>query len=425
MDDKKDIYVDYEKPINDFRRLIQNDDSQNFQLIFSIPEKSKTIITFNISINKARVISKKINEIYQIDPTIDKYEIKINELNDEIYEYEEAISTVIKSTIEKVQIKNEKLKYLNKILFLLGEEYEQLPIEINNFNDAISYLNTEYHFKSIEFISQHFDEFIKKKLNEKITDEILEEIIDHFILNIKNEEKIFNCIKKNQKVAMLYLINAEYNKFNDEMKKYFYENLDDEMIEIYLPQIIYKIRQNYSVHTNIIDCNYKGNELSGIFSYFKEASQDDSFKITSGGYPNPAKPITNLISYDEDNLNETYVNYHDQIPNSEEGWIEFDFIKNKVNLSSYTLRSGSNGSSQPRAWKIFGSIDGEIWDVLDAKDNNSQLSGAYQQHRFECVNNNKFYRYIRYSQKKSLFHEKYNFGICLACIEFFGSISST
>ena len=93
MNDKKDIYV-YEKPINDFRRLIQNDDSQNFHLNFQITKKSKSII--NISINKARVISRKINEIYQVDPTIDKYEIKINELTDEIDEYEEAISTIIK-----------------------------------------------------------------------------------------------------------------------------------------------------------------------------------------------------------------------------------------------------------------------------------------------------------------------------------------
>lgn len=78
--------IEYEPSVNNFRRLLQTDDSSKFNLFVKIQDidvKSKETSSqqrqFHIetTINKARIISKKINEIYQVDPTVSDYTLQI------------------------------------------------------------------------------------------------------------------------------------------------------------------------------------------------------------------------------------------------------------------------------------------------------------------------------------------------------------
>ena len=75
----------YKTSISCLRRLIENDKSDEFKIIFKLikndqasslnSKNSKTErITINTTINQARTISKKINDIYLIDPTFNQYE---------------------------------------------------------------------------------------------------------------------------------------------------------------------------------------------------------------------------------------------------------------------------------------------------------------------------------------------------------------
>ena len=69
--------VEFEASISCMKRLTQKDDSEQFDIIIKFPKDETKENKIRTTLNKARVISNKINQIYQIDPTIKQYELKI------------------------------------------------------------------------------------------------------------------------------------------------------------------------------------------------------------------------------------------------------------------------------------------------------------------------------------------------------------
>lgn len=177
-----------------------------------------------------------------------------------------------------------------------------------------------------------------------------------------------------------------------------------------------------------IQCQYSNDSLSGIIKYLEGASKDeqkyeDIIKISTGGDIDPSCPVINLIKYNLNSINDYFYNYYNGRASSSEGWIEFDFINHKVNLTSYVLRNGSSGSSCPKSWWIVGSDDGRDWDTLSHQVGTNVFQDKnYIIERFECTPNSKYYRYIRYIQEDS-WSSGYEYSICLSCVEFFGSIN--
>ena len=68
---------EYETPINSMKRLTQKDDSEEFDIKVKFSKDATKEIRIRTTLNKARVISNKINQAYQIDPTITQYELII------------------------------------------------------------------------------------------------------------------------------------------------------------------------------------------------------------------------------------------------------------------------------------------------------------------------------------------------------------
>lgn len=64
-------FVEYEAPTSCLRRLTQQDKSGKFKLIVTNDQDKNNIIEILTTINKARIISKKINNLFEIDPTLD------------------------------------------------------------------------------------------------------------------------------------------------------------------------------------------------------------------------------------------------------------------------------------------------------------------------------------------------------------------
>ena len=78
---------------------------------------------------------------------------------------------------------------------------------------------------------------------------------------------------------MIFLIHTDYKSFSFEMKKYFYEHLNDELIEEFFSEILFHIKQHFLCSKqNYIDCNYNNDELSGIISFLKTISNNDILK---------------------------------------------------------------------------------------------------------------------------------------------------
>lgn len=396
--------VEYETPQNYLKRLPKHDDSDDFRIIIDLTQNNQKENSkgrqqekkyiFNTTMNKARVVSRKIDEAYQCDPTISEYSVNIPKetipkMENVSHEaVEEILQTLIKSTIAPVQIKKSKQVSYSIITAILNGQSDresELKYEIKNEDEAISLLSTEFHYQSIEYLSGHMIEFITKTDLRNIEEGIINDIIDAFISGRHEGDKeggeddaiqIFEILKSKEepKIAMRFLLSLDIEEYNDDMIEYIYGHLDDEVIESEASRVIFTLRchflkilescrgKNKNKGREIKECAYKGNQLSGIIDYLQRKNGTDLeakniLKLSGGGFPHSSWPITNLIKYNSNNINsEYYFNYNSDIPGASDGWIEFDFGNRTVNLTSYTIRNWT-GDFNPKSWRIVGSND--------------------------------------------------------------------
>lgn len=165
-----------------------------------IKKKTKNQKKSDSTRNKARVISKNINNICQVDPTINDFFINLpkqlafqlsNKTREEI---EDILEALIKLTYEQVQIKQESWKIystMNTILNSYDNTEQYLEYEMKSQDEAISFLNTEFHERSIEYLSKHITELVSSSEICNIDEGIINDVIDAYISyqGSKNWEK--------------------------------------------------------------------------------------------------------------------------------------------------------------------------------------------------------------------------------------------
>lgn len=231
---------------------------------------------------------------------------------------------------------------------------------------------------------------------------------------------------------MHFLLQIQHDKLTEDMKKYIVDNLADDIAHNELSQIINQFKELIlnakSKIKNEINIQYENDELNGIISHMKKTICEDliekgELKLSSG-HPTCVGSLSNLIDYGK-GIDNVFQNHSNSRLNESEGWIQFDFGKRSIKLTSYTLRSsqfGQNGEYHPKSWRILGSNDEKEWFLLDKRINDSNLNGKYKQHRFNCIqNDNNYYQFIRYIQDDGWYPNR-EYCMLLTCIEFFGSI---
>ncbi|KAK8846454.1 hypothetical protein M9Y10_020476 [Tritrichomonas musculus] len=271
--------IEYEPSVNNYRRLLQTDDSCKFDLFVKLQDiKAKTKISsdeqnqirIQTTINKARVISKKINEIYQVDPTITSYTLQIpitadisKESNDSTA-YEEMTKLLIQSIDNKITISSSEAKAFFQLLLLLGEEANKDEFKLTTLEDSISFLCTKFHDKSIEYLSLHLNELFDSGTMKYLEDELKEEIIDKYFSNkrkenqTEEEEEIVNKMiegGESAKVIFHFIVGMSSEDCSEEVLRFIIEKVDDELIESEISGIIFFIRR-------IIEGLPKGSSLS-------------------------------------------------------------------------------------------------------------------------------------------------------------------
>ena len=206
------------------------------------------------------VLSNSINKLYQIDPTITKYEIKFpNSIAKEIADVKEIIELIIKSIDEQIEIPQEKQNLFTSILILLGENNQNKPqFKIKNEVEVLSLLNTHFHSQLIEYLSGHFIEFLKRSNFHNISEEIMKEVIDFYFDTKKinenesafdEEKKIFELMKEKQEdylIIIYFLLNINLDEYDEDMTEYVCNNISDEIIIKEFTKIIFFIRKNLS-----------------------------------------------------------------------------------------------------------------------------------------------------------------------------------
>ena len=232
-----------ETSIYDLRRVFLNDISDPFIFVVNFThqistknnnlinkdkrkDRSENRIVIKTTTNKARSISKKINEIFKVDPTINSFEINFpvkllkssqsSESNNvqipttkDKETIEETFNLLLLSTIKNCEINKNLKSMLHHLKFFLGDELnenteadqEDLSYNsylIDNIKEAVSLLSTQYHYKSVEYLSENLIPFIQSPLMKGIDENILNDIIDLYVefhiqkLDILKSNKLFS-----------------------------------------------------------------------------------------------------------------------------------------------------------------------------------------------------------------------------------------
>ena len=110
---------------------------------------------------------------------------------------------------------------------------------------------------------------------------------------------------------------------------------------------------------------------------------------------------------------------------SDEGWIQFDFLKRKLLLSGYSLQSNSEEwGVQPRSWTIEASNDAKEWITIDSQNDVESMHGYLNVSYFpinkKSRRKHKSFRNFRISKAGDSWGDFKCFS--LRRIEFFGTI---
>lgn len=81
-------------------------------------------------------------------------------------------------------------------------------------------------------------------------------------------------------------------------------------------------------------------------------------------------------------------------------WLQFDLKEREVEIDSYLIKSAhtdedSHSSYYLKNWKLEISLDGNEWNLIDEKSDDSYLNGNYKIHLYKLSKISKPFRFIR------------------------------
>ena len=152
--------------------------------------------------------------------------------------------------------------------------------------------------------------------------------------------------------------------------------------------------------TKTVLCNHVGNDLNGIFEYIRI--------MNNGQNPISCGAVDYSIHINRSGNEDTYKLFEISELNSQWGLKEiednnicFDFKEKRVSMNGYTWHSTNSDSywQNPNCFSWEGSNDKETWELIDSKDENTEMGGGIGIHYWSCTKS-KFYRYIRFKLRK-------------------------
>ena len=126
------------------------------------------------------------------------------------------------------------------------------------------------------------------------------------------------------------------------------------------------------------------------------------------------------VEFDNFNGSNNYKFFHSN-HNDKNSWLEYDFVKRKVNPTGYSIRTrGGYDEYHPRNWVIEGSNNKSNWTILDTCTNKNCLTGLGVTHYFAIKKQKESYKFLRI--RNIGINSKGSYGILLSALEFFGSL---
>lgn len=260
--------------ISSFQRLIQFDSSPQFHFIFTFLKSDdlnssilNNKITITTTVNTARIVSRKVNDLYQIDPTISQYQIfwkisdypiKLEKLqNDSI---QNVFQLMCRSIYEPINIEDDDFFLYLMIFDSLGNDerdrgndFEKFKSLIKSIDEAKCLLSTSFRNETIDYISDHLAELLKSETFKDIDEETIFEIIDLY-LSKANEDKeeefadVFSLLKEINEncIVMHFLLQLNPETLTEEMVEYIVNHFDYEIIQSNAPILIQHLQKFFT-----------------------------------------------------------------------------------------------------------------------------------------------------------------------------------
>lgn len=421
-------------------------------------------ITYQCSLTQMALFSRQIWLLSLCDPCLREFNIPIPDPD-------QNFNSVIRYIYlgNSIIINQQNINFFIKLAPFLQNDH--LDFQISNYtlgllNDsnaipAIEFYSDILLFSAqIQYIVEHFQKLIKspnlKKLPLNILDVILSNI--HY-----DDNQLFNWITdlisnlpKNlsAQYASLYA-HINFSHLSQSSLKVFFDRVSTDQINGALwasissslcsPIKTYQA-QNQPLHSGPLNNRSEIKEpefdpskqleikvntddpFNGVFNYIDRnggISKNVECKC-KGGDPNYLKNL--LTEATEKNRNSWWSNYSPECGGfkKENNWIQFHFLNYSLSLKSYCLSviSEKFNNWQARNWKIYGSSDGQNWDLIDERINVEKMNRKKVCIIFNLKKPSPFYSYFRYEQIKNWSNSpSTQFEISLHHVEFFGVLN--
>ena len=359
---------------------------------------------YNTNSFVATLLSPNISKMFEESMNISYYEINTEYSGDfnQIIEYGE---------MKEVKIRHEEMQYFLDILKQFGNNYT-LHHFYKELQNNISYENVVQRIKTkkelninfgdeISFISRNFHDFYSNypEMLFTLDVDIMEQIISNEMLNLNDEEELFDIILN------LYTISKEYSllfsyvifmNLSTKSIRKFNENFDiNDINNSIWEKIRYRLEQDISnesretyekMHQNIFNHRYiiKKNYVKRYEHIIQHLTEQYHGNV----HLQNVVHITASSIYSESYKAENIVEQNNNIfgtksePNS---WIQFDFKEKKVLLDHYTLKTmnWNVNSGHLKSWILEVSNDGKNYIEIDRHENCDLLNGCLKTATFK------------------------------------------
>lgn len=267
------------------------------------------------------------------------------------------------------------------------------------------FFDSEQVNEMIKYSSEHFDELPKEKLT-KLNATIIESIINVPTLKIEEEDNLFNFILE------LYSKDHQYSSLFEHV---IFQNLSEKALSEFIDHFNIEF-MNTSLWKNICKCLLPSKkpkinkerytkqaklsfEIEGIMKYLNQNSSGNihdngTINITSNSILSGSYNPKNLVDYNNNN-NNWYAS-----ENKKDAEVVFDFKDMLIQVSSYSIKSIHSGPNMNhlRNWVIEISNDGNEWEEIDKRENESSLNGSNFIKTFAVQHIKSFCRFVKLRQ---------------------------
>lgn len=350
-------------------------------------------------------------------------------------------------TLTKEEIEH-KLVLIQKVeLFLSIIENSQGKENRNDFIDyAIHYLEQEYS-EIVDEIASHFFEISEKYINE-MNEKLLGAVLSSESLQIENEDSLLSTLLKRRK----YLLSKDEENNENGYHEFFiekveFEYLTEKSIQCFLDEIEFddisydiwsQIKKRLILPVKITlpknsrikkptapTFEYDSlNPFNGIFHHLTEVSNGNiqtnqtieikASNLCCGSYET-------LVDF-QNTEGYTHVS-----GNHSPRWLQIDFKTRKVQIDSYLIKSpksqDSSGACKLKSWKVEVSNDGLKWDMIDERENVSELNGDHKLVFFKIKTITEPVRFFRIISNQDNWNNSGGFNI--SKLELFGNITES